>query len=65
MIDLSVQGDYMADDAEPETVDRFLEAYPPLLFSFVMFYKSIGDAVSKYLIPYVRMIADTPVHAVP
>jgi hypothetical protein len=26
-IDLSMQANYMADDAEPWTVDRFLEAY--------------------------------------
>jgi hypothetical protein len=30
-----------------------------------MFCESVGDAVSKYLIPYARMIIDAPVDIVP
>jgi hypothetical protein len=41
----------MEDDAEPSTTDKFLEAYLLWLFGFVMFCESVGDAVSKYLIP--------------
>ena len=55
----------MADDAEPETVSRFLEAYLLWLFRYVMFCGSQGDSVPKYLIPYARMIADAPLDTVP
>ena len=55
----------MADDAEPETVSRFLEAYLLWLFGYVMFCGSQGDSVPKYLIPYAWMIADAPLNAVP
>jgi hypothetical protein len=65
MIDLCVEADYMVDDVEPGTIDRFLELYLLWLFGFVMFCKSAGDAVSKYLIPYARMIADAPLDAGP
>jgi hypothetical protein len=46
-----VQADYLADDAEQETVDRFFEAYLLWLFGFVLFCSSQGDAVARYLIP--------------
>jgi hypothetical protein len=64
-IDLSVQADYLADDVEPGTVDMFLEVYLLWLFGYVMFCESTGDAVSKYLIPYARMIVDAHQVVVP
>jgi hypothetical protein len=45
MIDLSVQADYLADDAELGTVDMFMEAYVLWLFGFVMFCKPGVDSV--------------------
>jgi hypothetical protein len=60
-----MQVDYLADDAQPGEVDKFLEAYLLWLFGFVMFCESAGDEVSKYLIPYARMITDAPLDAVP
>jgi hypothetical protein len=35
-----VQADYLADDAEQETVDRFFETYLLWLFGFVLFCNS-------------------------
>jgi hypothetical protein len=55
---LFVYDDYLADDAEQETVDRFFEAYLLWLFGFVLFRSSQGDAVIRYLIPHARRIAD-------
>jgi hypothetical protein len=37
---LFVQADYLADDDEQETVDRFFEAYLLWLFGFVLFCSS-------------------------
>jgi hypothetical protein len=62
---LLVQADYLADDAEHETVDRFFEAYLLWLFGFVSFCSSQGDAVARYLIPHVQGIADVPLDVVP
>jgi hypothetical protein len=41
----------MRDDADETTSNRHLEAYLLWLFSYVMFYGSQGDAVSRFLIP--------------
>jgi hypothetical protein len=60
-----VQVDYLADDAEQETVDKFFEAYLLWLFGFVLFCISQGDAVARYLIPHARRIADAPLDVVP
>jgi hypothetical protein len=60
-----MRADYLADDAELETVDRFFEAYLLWLFRFVLFCSSQGDAVARYLIPYARRITDAPLDAVP
>jgi hypothetical protein len=60
-----VQANYLPDDARPEIVNRFLEAYLLWLFGFVMFCSSQGDAVSKFLIPYARRITNTPFDAGP
>jgi hypothetical protein len=38
MFDFVVQADYLVDDTEQETVDRFFEAYLLWLFGFVLFY---------------------------
>jgi hypothetical protein len=65
MIDFFVQSDYMADDAQSEILNRFLEAYLLWSFGYMMFCKSQGDADSKFVIPYARMITDTPLEAVP
>jgi hypothetical protein len=46
-----VQADYMADDADDQMSDRFLEVYLLWLFGWVLFCKSAGDSVSRYLIP--------------
>jgi hypothetical protein len=62
---LFVQADYLADDAEQETVDRFFEAYMLWLFEFVLFCISQSDAVARYLIPHARRIADAPLDVVP
>jgi hypothetical protein len=62
---LFVQADYLADDAEQETVDRFFEAYLLWLFEFVLFCSLQGDAVPMYLILHARRITDVPLDAVP
>jgi hypothetical protein len=59
-----VQADYLADDVEEETVDRFFEAYMLWLFGFVLFCSSQGDTVVRYLIPHARRITDPPLHTV-
>ncbi|WVZ78318.1 LOW QUALITY PROTEIN: hypothetical protein U9M48_026054 [Paspalum notatum var. saurae] len=53
--------DYMTDDAQPETVNRFLEATLLWLFGYVMFWRR----GIKVIDPYARMIADAPLEAVP
>jgi hypothetical protein len=60
-----VQTDYLADDAEQETVDRFFEAYLLWLLGFVLFCSSQSDAVTRYLIPHAWRITDVPLDVVP
>jgi hypothetical protein len=60
-----VQANFLADDAQAETVDRFFEVYLLWLFGFVLFCSSQGDAVARYLIPHTQRIADTPLDDVP
>jgi hypothetical protein len=60
-----VQADYLADDVEYETVDKFFEVYLLWLFGFVLFCSSQGDAVATYLIPHARRIANGPLHVMP
>jgi hypothetical protein len=55
----------MADDADDPMSDRFLEVYQLWLFGWVLFYKSAGDFVSRYMIPWAQMIADTPLEQMP
>jgi hypothetical protein len=44
----------MADDADDQTSDRFLEVYLLWLFGWVLFCESAGDSVSRYMIPWLR-----------
>jgi hypothetical protein len=60
-----MQADYLADDAEQETIDGFFEAYLLWLFGFVLFCSLQGDAVARYLIPHARRIVVVPLDAVP
>jgi hypothetical protein len=62
---LFVQADYLADDVEPETVDRFFEVYLLWPFGFVLFCSSQGDVEARYLIPHARRIGDAPLDDVP
>jgi hypothetical protein len=41
----------MADDADDQTSDRFLEVYLLWLFGWVLFCESAGDSVSRCMIP--------------
>jgi hypothetical protein len=45
-----VQADYMANEADDPTSDRFLEVYLLWLFEWVLFCESAGDSVSRYLL---------------
>jgi hypothetical protein len=60
-----VQADYLVDDVEQETVDRFFEAYLLWLFEFVLFCSLQGDAVPRYMSLHAWRIADAPLDAVP
>jgi hypothetical protein len=51
-IDLCVQADYMADEVEDQTSNKFLEVYLLWLFGWVMFRESAGDSVSRYELPW-------------
>jgi hypothetical protein len=51
----------MREDADESTSNSPLEAYLLWLFSYVMFCRSQGDAVSRFLIPHARRIADNTV----
>jgi hypothetical protein len=48
----------MRADADEGTSNRHLEAYLLWLFGYIMFCGSQGDAVSRFLIPHARMIAE-------
>jgi hypothetical protein len=60
-----VRANYLAGDAQLKTVTKFLKAYMFWLFMFELFCSSQGYAVSKFLIPYARRIADALLDAVP
>jgi hypothetical protein len=47
-----VQADYMADDVDDQTSDRFLEVYLLWLFGWILFGELAGDSVSRCLIPW-------------
>jgi hypothetical protein len=47
-----VQADYMVDDANDPTSERFLEVYLLWLLGWVPFCESAGDSVSRYMIPW-------------
>jgi hypothetical protein len=60
-----LQADYVADDANDQKLDRFLEVYLLWLFGWVLFYESAGDSVSRCLIPWAQRIADAPLKQMP
>jgi hypothetical protein len=41
----------MANDADDQTPDRFLEVYLLWLFGWVLFCESVGDSVPRCMIP--------------
>jgi hypothetical protein len=55
----------MADDADDQTSDRFLEVYLLWLFGWVLFCESAGDSVSRCMIPWAQRIADAPLEQMP
>jgi hypothetical protein len=50
----------MANEADDQTSDRFLEVYLLWLFGWVLFCESAGDCVSRFMIPWAQRIADAP-----
>jgi hypothetical protein len=60
-----VSTNYLADETQAETVDRFFEAYLLWLFGFMLFCSSQGDVVVRYLILHTKRIADGPLDVVP
>jgi hypothetical protein len=55
----------MADDADDQMSDRFLEDYLLWLFRWVLFCESAGDSVSWCMIPWAQRIADAPLEQMP
>jgi hypothetical protein len=55
----------MADDADDQTLDRFLEVYLLWLFGWVLFCELAGDSVLRCMIPWARRIADAPLEQMP
>jgi hypothetical protein len=54
---VGLQADYMADDANDQTSDRFLEVYLLWLFRWVLFCESAGNSVSRCM-----MLRGSPTH---
>jgi hypothetical protein len=55
----------MADDADDQTSDRFFEVYLLWLFRWVLFRESVGNSVSRCMIPWAQRIADAPLEQMP
>jgi hypothetical protein len=55
----------MADNADDQTLDRFLEVYLLWLFGWVLFCESVGDFVSRCMILWAQRIADAPLEQMP
>jgi hypothetical protein len=55
----------MADDADAQTSDRFLEVYLLWLFGWVLFCESAGHSVSRCMIPWAQRITDAPLEQMP
>jgi hypothetical protein len=55
----------MADNADDQTSDRFLEVYLLWLFRWVLFCESAGDSVSRCMILWAQRIADAPLEQMP
>jgi hypothetical protein len=57
----------MADDADDQTSNRFLEVYLLWLFGWVLFCdcESAGDSVSRCMISWAQRITDAPLEQMP
>jgi hypothetical protein len=55
----------MANDANDQTSDRFLEVYLLWLFGWVLFCESAGDSMSRCLIPWAQRITDASLEQMP
>jgi hypothetical protein len=55
----------MADDADDQTSDMFLEVYLLWLFRRVLFCELAGDSVSRCMIPWAQRIAHAPLKQMP
>jgi hypothetical protein len=55
----------MADEADDPMLDSFLEVYLLWLFGWVLLWESVGDSVSRYLLPWAQKIADAPLDQMP
>jgi hypothetical protein len=55
----------MADDADDQTSDWFLEVYLLWLFGWVLFCESVGESVSRCMIPWAQRTADAPLEQMP
>jgi hypothetical protein len=55
----------MADDADDQTSDKFLEVYLLWLLGWVLFRESAGESVSRCKIPWAQRIADAPLEQMP
>jgi hypothetical protein len=58
-VNVLVQVDKLAANAEAYSVSRSLEAYLLMLFNCVLFNNAHDDIVNKILLPYARTIAQT------
>ena len=65
MLNLFLQAQMLAEDADNGSVDRSLEAYLLWLFGCIMFNNTHGDCVNKILMPYAWEIADAADDDVP
>jgi hypothetical protein len=55
----------MANDADDQTSDRFLEVYLLWLIRWVLFCESAGDSVSWCMTIWAQRIADAPLEQMP
>jgi hypothetical protein len=60
-VNVLVQVDKLAANAEAYSVSRSLEAYLLMLFNCVLLNNAHDDIVNKILLPYARTIADVAV----
>jgi hypothetical protein len=55
----------MANDADDQTSDGFLEVYLLWLIRWVLFCESAGDSVSRCMTLWAQRIADSPLEQMP